>query len=288
MRLPYNLFLLLSSAILIAPLPVRAGSPEKAKPVSPDKAKPVSPDKANPVSPEKAKPGSPDKAKQGWQLSYKVNALGRVDCLLSEDGAKLTTPMFSLLVLPPDYHAVLFNPQTRKMISIKKEKVPQTFAMFGDRGPSQKFKFTPWLRQHDEKILGLVCSKFHRELENPGSSKDMSTRFADDFWVTNAIDVRNYKQLMEPLVAIARGSYKQLVGIPVRHKKSYEEFYKGSKKPYHSEITNSLSLISADKIQIKPSMYSVPKDYKIVADETELLFSDEQGGDGNVQNFGRH
>jgi hypothetical protein len=259
MRLQFNPFLLLLLAILIARLPVQAAQP------------------------------STDKAKLGWQLSYKVKALGRLDCLLSEDGAKITTPMFSLLVLPPDYHAVLYNPQTKKMISVKKDKVSSTFVVFGERGASKQFKFTDWHRMHDEKITGLMCQKYHRELQNAGETTEKFARYTDDFWLTTAIDIRNYRQLMEPLVSMARGHYKELTGIPVKHKKTYEEFFKGSKKPYHSEITDSLSLISAEKVLIKPSTYAVPKDYKVVADETELLFNDEEAGAGaNSQSFGPH
>jgi hypothetical protein len=173
------------------------------------------------------------------------------------------------------------------MVVMKKDKIASSFVMFGEKSPSKKLVYSDWHKLGSEKIGGLKCERFHRDLKNPNESKEKYSSYSDDFWVTNDIDVPNYKRLMEPLISMTRVPYKSGIGVPVKHKKLFQVFYRGSKRPFRREDIDSLSLISAERMEIKPSTYEVPKDYQTVKDETELLFT-EDSSDGNMSNFGRH
>jgi hypothetical protein len=279
MRLKFISLWLLCSCLSVAAISSSAAEQKPGKSAEQKPSKPVeaTAGKATDLKASKPAPAKPGKSSPGYHLTYRLQAVGRIDCLVSEDGAKITTPMFSLLVLPPDYRAILFNPQAKKMISMKKEKMSSTFSMFRDRGLDKKYKFTEWKRLPVETVSGLKCDRFQRKLINTEKTAIKYSEFYDDFWVTNDIRIKNYRELMSPLSSLSNTTYKQISGIPVRHQRTFQVFFKGDKKPAREDVSNPLLLISSKRENIEASTYAEPKGYTVVADETELLFNDDGG-----------
>jgi hypothetical protein len=217
--------------------------------------------------------------KMGWKLVMKASYFGRIEWSVSPDGARLTSPMLAIVCRPPMFDTLLYNTETKKVKTFKKEAGFERIGMMMEGGTTQrlKWKYTPWKKVGEDTVAGRKCVKFRRSMLNPQQDAFRYTSFNEEYWVAPMFDMPYIDQLMAPLARLTSKEFKMMKGIGMRRVAIWQVFKRGNPVPEVNDRLVHLDTLSCKNVMIDPSIFEMGNDYKPVKDEGEILFSDDGG-----------
>jgi len=195
---------------------------------------------------------------KGWILQQKNAQLGLVTTRMSNSATKFSTSFFAVIMLPPDYHILFYNDRTKKYIQLTKEewKHKSKVLYAHNMRPERPGK---WTKKEKITIAGMKATHYQREaVGDPGLGyyKEIEDRYTTS-------EVKVPKALYECLPFLRKN--EDSMGLPLRITHTY---FRGARPPVR---TQSLDTVSCKPATIAMSDYELPKNFKKVASEMDVL-----------------
>lgn len=218
------------------------------------------------------------KPKMGYKLVMKVNYFGRIEWAVSPDGARLTSPMLAITCLPPSYTTSMFNTETHKMKTFDRKKGFERLGAMMEGGLTSqhsKYKYSPWKKEGEEVIAGRKCTKFSRVMLNAQQDATRYATFQEEYWVSPYFDFMHVDELMAPLEKLTSREFTLMKGFGMKRIATWKVFRRGVKTPDVNDRMVYLNTLECKPTLIDPKIFDLGAGYTQVADEGEILFSDE-------------
>lgn len=215
----------------------------------------------------------------------KVTYFGRVEWAVSEDGARLTSPMLSLVCRPPDYTTKVYNTETHKMMVFTRKAGFDRIGMMMEGGLAnrKRFQWSEWQKVGSEVIAGRKCDKYLRHLINADKNSTGYTSLEEEYWQSPYFDLPNINRLMSPLEMMTNRDFKLAKGFGMRRIATWKVFKRGNPKPKVVDPMVHLDTLDCKRTLIDPKIFELSsKGFTEVKDEGEIMFSDEGGVPGGL------
>lgn len=198
---------------------------------------------------------------RGYVLKYQHRDLGRVNVLLGPDKAKLTSFSVSAL-LNSDRSVIVYSDETKRYARFNKSDWNSKARAFW-RAPRYDWPISAWKKIGDQSILGVKCMHYRRSCGNHQPYPDNKT-YVEDLWCT--YELSTDKAVMSSLSRAMKSIFE--TALPMKFQET-RYWAKQSSRETRCEI------LSIKKAEIPLSEFTVPRTYKLVADEMDVFTQDE-------------
>lgn len=206
---------------------------------------------------------APQKTIKGYALKYHHRDLGNVNVLLGPKVGKLTSFSVSA-VLNTDLF--IYSDETRRYARFKKSDWGSKATAFW-RQPKYDWPISPWKKIGEETILGIDCMHYRRSCGNNQPFPNNKT-YVEDIWCTDKLTTD--KEVMSSLARAMRTLFN--TALPIRFKET-RYWAKRSSQDYRCNV------LSIKKVDIPVGEFTVPRAYKLVADEMDVFTQDDSMSD---------
>lgn len=183
-------------------------------------------------------------AASGWFMQQKSDKSGRAEVWISPEGIKISSQLVSAIVKAPKYNAVLFNERTKRYFDVPYED-------WSGRYKQNKRSINGPLAS--AKIAGLNSKKY---VCPPGKKNRHKTQ---EIWTT--ADLAISRQLTD--FVLHNFGLPAGLGLPLKVVSVYD----------NKTSRVDMDTVSVKKTSISPSVFQIPKGFKKVDNEMELLLN---------------
>jgi hypothetical protein len=224
-----------------------------------------------PVTSKKvAQPAAKKDQPNGYSLIVRHRMIGRTEWLASQDGAKMLSPLFSMTMSAATGAIYLFNPEEKTYTEFKNPAVLKKKLQTYGAMPFDKYKWTPWKIIKKETIKTVDATTYSRILIDPPSDKNRHLTSTYEEQVTlGRMPKFKFLDHFSDVVAGLLSHNAPATGIVVGRKTIWKIYRWG--KLEKDDTRNELELVDSTRVPLKKEDFTVPKNYKRCASETEIM-----------------
>jgi hypothetical protein len=245
-----------TAAILVCcSVPARAGGGPSAK--VPDKKTDATNEQANKLN--------------GWEIILKENPMGRMTWLIAPNGAKMISPILSMVVNSPTGKVFLFSAETKRYSEyVDQSSMSKVIKSYDSSSANAKFKWSHWSKCGNEKYQGQPAVTFTRTMVNPPVDKGrhLTSTYEEKIWIAPFPDSKAMTKFIDPIAKMFVADLP-MTGIAVKRVSDWKVYRDGQFQK--DDTMTELEMLSCKKVAVKPSDFKVPADYQKARSETDVL-----------------
>jgi hypothetical protein len=245
-----------TAAVLVCcSLPARAGSGPSAK--VPEKKTDATKEQANKIT--------------AWEIALKENPMGRMTWLIAPSGAKMISPILSMVVNSPTGKIFLFSAETKRYSEyVDQSSMSKVIKSYDSSGASAKFKWSHWSKSGNENYQGQPAVIFTRTMVNPPTDKarHLTSTYDEKIWIAPFPDSKAMSRFIDPIAKMFVADLP-MSGIAVKRVSDWKVYRDGHFQK--DDVMTELEMLSCKKVEVKPSEFKVPPDYQKARSETDVL-----------------
>jgi len=206
----------------------------------------------------------------GWEISLKENPMGRMTWYVSPNGAKMISPILSMVVNSPTGKVYLFSAETRRYAEYVDAGVIRKVIRNYDAPSQDRNKYSVWVKNGEEPYQGLHTITFTRKLLNPpvDRTRHLTSTYDEKMSVAPLPDVKAMTRFIAPIATIF-ASELPMPGIVVKRVTDWKVYKNGQFEK--SEMQTELEMLSCKRVSLTASDFKVPADYEKRPSETDVL-----------------
>lgn len=186
--------------------------------------------------------------------------LGYFTLIWGPSGFKWTTPLFSFILHPPGWDALLYSDQTKTYTNMSFDDWTNKAVVFGyGRRVNKEVKMSAWQKHETKTFAGVQATRYTRFWNNkkPGADRH---EIVEEVWFTGEVDIPG--KLWGPITSAFLKDTKR--GFPVSY---CETTTRGDR----TRCWRPFAATNCIKQELKAEDLQLPKGFKSVANEMEVL-----------------
>jgi hypothetical protein len=244
-----------AAMVLCCSLPARAGSGPTTK--IPDKKIDATSDPAGKLN--------------GWEIVLKENPMGRMTWLIASNGAKMISPILSMVVNGPSGKVYLFSAETKRYSEyVDQSSMSKVIKSYDAPNVNVKYKWSHWSKCGAENYKGQPAVTFTRTMLNPpvDKARHLTSTYEEKIWIAPFPDSKSMSRFIDPIAKMFVADLP-MSGIAVKRVSDWKVYRDG--KFQKDDTETELEMLSCKRVAVKPSAFKVPADYQKARSETDVL-----------------
>lgn len=195
-----------------------------------------------------------------WFVEMKGQDLGYFTLTWGPSGFKWTTSLFSFILHPPEWDANLYSNQTQRYTNMSFDDWTNKAVVFGyGRRASKEVRMSSWQKEETKPFAGVEATRYTRFWSNKKKGVDRH-EIVEEVWFTRDIDLPG--RLWGPITSAFLKDGKR--GFPV-------SFCETTTRGGRTRSWRPFTATNCTRQELKGEDLQVPKGYKIVANEMEVI-----------------